>query len=209
MRGDLSSTAQVCSQCGWPFDIEALKSNTCKKCRAAILVTSIALLERFDAPAIKRYIERYTQTLAENPQDRDALLGVGICYLKLGLFDLADRFLAKLIDHHPVDPDGYGYRAICLLRGKRPRTASLPVIREADRLIGTAVELAPGDGRYEILLAALRHDYYVINGMRVPFPDPDDLVARAESKYIDALEIAQLLRLMKVGDGPVMQQFAT
>lgn len=205
----MPAAAQTCSQCGWSFNSEALQRNTCKKCKSAILVTSVAYLEKFDKPAIQKYIAQYTQALKAAPQDRDALLALSICYLKLALFDLADRFLRQFIDAHPADPSGYYYRAISILKGKRPRTASLPVIREAEQLIGTALELDPGNGRYDVLLAAIRHDYYVLNGMRVPGPTPEDLVASAEAKYVDRLEVEQIFRLIKVGEGPVRQRFTS
>lgn len=205
----MTAVAQTCSQCGWSFDTEALQLNRCKKCKSAILVTSVAYLEKFDKPAIQKYIAQYTQALKADPQNRDALLALGICYLKLGLFDLADRFLRQLIDAHPAHPSGYYYRGICSLRGKRPRTASLLVIREAEQLIGTALELDPANGRYEVLLAAIRHDYYVMNGMRVPDPTPEDLVASAQAKHLDQREIEQIFGLIKVSDGPVRQRFTS
>lgn len=205
----MEAIAQTCSQCGWSFDVEALRANTCKKCRSAILVTSVAYLEKFEKPAIQQYIAQYTQALKVDPQERDALLAVGICYLKLGLFELADRFLRHLIDAHPADPSGYYYRGICILKGKRPRTASLPIIREAEQLIGTALELDPANGRYDVLLAAIRHDYYVLNGMRVPDPAPEDLVASAEAKHVDRLEVEQIFGLIKVSEGPVRQRFTS
>ena len=203
----MEANAQTCSQCGWSFDVEALRANTCKKCKSAILVTSVAYLEKFEKPAIQKYIAQYAQALKADPQDGDALLAVGICYLKLGLSELADRFLLRLIDAHPADPSGYYYRGICILKGKRPRIASLPVIREAEQLIGTALELDAANGRYDVLLAAIRHDYYVLNGLRVPDPPPDDLVGSAEAEHLDRLEVAQIFGLIKVSDGPVRQRF--
>ena len=203
----MEAVAQTCSQCGWSFDIEALRANTCRKCRSAILVTSVAYLEKFEKPAIQKYIAQYTQALKADSQDGEALLAVSLCYLKLGLFELADRFLRQLIDAHPAEPSGYYYRGICILKGKRPRTASLPVIREAEQLIGTALELDPANGRYDLLLAAIRHDYYVLNGMRVPEPGPEDLVGTAEAKHVDQLEVEQIFALIRVGDGPIRQRF--
>jgi tetratricopeptide (TPR) repeat protein len=203
----MMATGQTCAQCGWAFDIEALQKNTCKKCKSAFLVTSVAYLEKFDKPAIQKYITQYALALKAEPEDHDALLAIAICYLKLGLFDLADRFLGKLIDFHPADPSGYCYRAISTLKGRRPRTASLSVIREAERLIGTALELDPANGRYDLLLAAVRHDYYVLNGMLVPDPAPDELVSSAAAKHLDRLEIEQLFGLIKVSDELVRQCF--
>jgi len=201
----MKAVAQTCSQCGWSFDIEGLRANSCKKCRSAILVTSVAYLEKFEKPAIQKYIAQYTQALKADSEDREALLAVSLCYLKLGLFDLANSFLCRLINAHPADPSGYYYRGICILKGRRPRTASLPVIREAEQLIGTAQELDPANGRYDVLLAAIRHDYYVLNGMRVPVPTPEDLVDTAKAKHLDQLEVEQIFVLIGVSNGPVLQ----
>lgn len=198
----MTNTAQICSQCGWAFDTAALRANTCMKCNSAMLVTSVAYLEKFEKPAIHKYIAQYTTALKANPQDADALLAVGICYIQLGLFDLADKFLQRLIDTDPASAAGYYYRSICLFRGKRPRCVSLTVAREAERLVSTAMELDPANGRNDWLLGAIRHDYYVVNGMTVPPPDPDALLESASQKHVDQLEIEQACRLLKMQDNP-------
>lgn len=203
----MTAVALSCSQCGWAFDTDAFQTNTCRKCKSAILVTSVAYLEKFERPAIQKYIAQYSQALKSEPEDHDALLAIGICYLKLGLHDLSDRYLHKLIDAHPADPAGYYYRAISTLKGKRPRTVSLPTIREAEQLVGTALELDPANGRYEILLAVLRHDYYVLNGMRVPEPTPQDLLDSANTKHVDRLEAEQVFALLKLGDEQMANRF--
>ena len=166
------------------------------------VVTSIADLAQLDTSTIQKHVASCTRVLQAEPGDRDALRALGICYLKLGLFDLSDRFIRQLIDRHPSDPSGYYYRAIALLKGKRPRTSALPVIREAEQLVDTALALDPADGRYNVLLAVLRHDYYVVNGMRVPAPAPAELIAGARSKRTDPREVDQLLDLLKINEGP-------
>jgi len=203
----MNAVALSCSQCGWAFDADALRENTCRKCKSAVLVTSVTYLEKFEKPAIQKYIAQYSQTLKSEPENRDALLAIGICYLKLGLYDLSDRFLHQLVDAHPADPAGYYYRAISTLKGRRPRTVSLPAIKDAEQLVGTALELDPANGRYEILLAVLRHDYYVLNGMRVPEPTPQELLNSAKTKHIDRLEAEQVFALLKLTDEQIMNKF--
>jgi tetratricopeptide (TPR) repeat protein len=200
----VTNIAQTCSQCGWAFDIAAISANTCKKCSSAILVTSVAYLEKFEKPAIQKYITHYTKALTANPQDAEALLAIGICYMQLGLFDLADKFLQRLIDADPTIAAGYYYRSICLFRGKRPRCVSLTVAREAERLASTAIEFDPANGRNDWLLAAIRHDYYVFNGLTVPQPGPDALLESAGQKHVDQLEIEQAFRLLKMQDNPLL-----
>ncbi len=115
----------------------------------------------------------------------------------------SDKFLNRLIDSRPDNPAGYYYRAVSIFKGKRPRIASLPVVREAERFLTTALELDPANGRYGITLAAIRRDYYFINGLRVPALGPDALVATAAGKHLDRLKIDQVLSLLNVPAGPV------
>jgi tetratricopeptide (TPR) repeat protein len=201
----MSEAAQVCPQCGWTFDMEALRANACKKCRSALLITSVAYLEKFDRPAIQKYITRYSNILKTAPDDRDALLIMGVCYLRLGLFDLATKFLSHLIDAHPEDAAGYYYKALCGFKGKRPRTATLNTVRDAEQLISTATTLEPGNARHDVLLAAVRHDYYAVNGLRMPEPTPKELLAGIAGKHLDTQEVEQGLALLNIADSPVFQ----
>ncbi len=195
--------AEVCSQCGWTFDTEALQNNTCKKCRSAILITSVAYLEKFDRPAIQKYIAQYSEVLKADPENRDGLLSMGLCYLRLGLFDLADKFLSKLMNAHPEEGSGYYYKAICCLKGRRPRTVTLGVVREAEQLILTAMTLEPANARHDVLLAAIRHDYYMLNGLRVPEPTPSELLSGIRGKHLDTREVEQGLALLNIPDSPI------
>jgi tetratricopeptide (TPR) repeat protein len=196
------SAVETCPQCGWTFDTEALQANTCKKCRSALLITSVAYLEKFDRPAIQKYIVRNSEILKRDPDDRDALLSMGLCYLRLGLYDMSEKFLGRLIDAHPEAASGYYYKAIGFLRGKRPRVATLNIIRAAEQLLLTAITLEPENGRHDMILAAMRQDYYVLNGLRVPGPTPAELVEKAHGKHLDRNEIAQGLALMNIPEFP-------
>jgi tetratricopeptide (TPR) repeat protein len=192
------STAEICPQCGWTFDTEALRANSCKKCRSALLITSVAYLEKFDRPAIQKYIAHNSAVLKRDPDEQDALLSMGLCYLRLGLYEMSEKFLGRLIDTHPEAASGYYYKASGSLRGKRPRIATLNVIRAAEQLLLTAITLEPENGRHDMILAAMRHDYYIVNGLRVPEPPPAELVEEAQGKHLDRNEIAQGLALMNI-----------
>jgi tetratricopeptide (TPR) repeat protein len=192
------STAEICPQCGWTFDTEAIRANSCKKCRSALLITSVAYLEKFDRPAIQKYIVRNTEILKRDPEDQDALLSMGLCYLRLGLYEMAEKFFGRLLEAHPEAASGYYYKAIGSLRGRRPRVQSLNAIRGAEQLLLTAMTLEPDNGRHDVVLAAMRQDYYVMNGLRIPGPTPAELVAGAQGKHLDRNEIAQGLALMGI-----------
>jgi len=192
------STAEICPQCGWTFDTEAIRANSCRKCRSALLITSVAYLEKFDRPAIQKYIAHNSEVLKRDPEDQDALLCMGLCYLRLGLHEMAEKFFGRLLEAHPDAASGYYYKAIGSLRGRRPRVQSLNAIRAAEQLLLTAMTLEPGNGRHDVVLAAMRQDYYAVNGLRMPGPTPAELVAGAHGKHLDRKEIAQGLALMSI-----------
>jgi len=190
------STSVACSQCGWTFDTEALQKNTCKKCKSAILVTSIAFLQKFEKPAIQKYIAQYSESLRSDPNNPEALLAMGICYLKLHLYDLADTFLARLVQIEPTDPRGYFYRAVGKFRGKRPSTAVRQTVQEVESLLDTATQLDPANGRYDYIHAHIVFDYYARNGMRPPGQSHTQLLEAAKTRFVDELEVAEGLQLI-------------
>jgi tetratricopeptide (TPR) repeat protein len=195
--------AETCSQCGWTFDADALRTNTCRKCRSVILVTSAAYLEGSDPPAIRKYVAQYQATLRDEPHDRDAMLGLGICSLKLGQFEQAARYLGQLIDAHPADASGYFYRSVCVFKGKRPGAATLAAVRAAEQDLLAAAELDPACARFALALAAVRYDYYVVNGMRVPAPAPDEVLASAIVADVPRRELEEPLHLFSFGERTV------
>ena len=83
------------------------------------------------------------------------------------------------------------------------------IVREAERLVVTALEIDPANGRCDWLLAGIRHDYYVVNGMSVPPPGPDELVESAAQKHVDQLEVEQAFRLLKMHDDPLWGQLCS
>lgn len=196
----MTGPSEQCSQCGWALDTHAARMNACKKCGSAVMIVSTAYLEKFEKPAIHKYIAQYSAALKVDGDNGEALLAMSICYLRLGLYELAERYCGSLIDKRPAEPAGYYYKAICLFRGRRPRIATLGVIRSAESLLETARELDPMNGRYDVCLAVIRHDYFVANGMRVPQPDPVALIDDAKQKHVDGLEVGQLITLLAVSD---------
>lgn len=173
------------------------------------MVCSISYLEKFDKPAIQKYISTYSSRLKAVPDDKEALLAIGICYMRMSLHPLAERFLKQLIDSHPEDASGYYYRALNLLGGQRPKISNLKVIREIEQLILTSAQLDPANGRYEAILASIKYDYYGLNGMLVPAPAVEELVATAAAKAIDRLEFEQSFNFLRIPESPIVGKLFT
>jgi tetratricopeptide (TPR) repeat protein len=137
-----------CPNCGWAFELEEFQNNACKKCSAVRLITSLAGVAKFSPPVLQRYVTQYDKLLKSKPEHREALLGIGICYQRLGLFDFANRFLDRFVDAYPADAGGYYYKAIALFKGRRPRIVTLSAVREARQ---RASQPSPGGSSSRLL----------------------------------------------------------
>jgi hypothetical protein len=158
------------------------------------VVTSLAVLERHPPTAIRRYLAHHDRVLKQSPEDAESLLAMALCHLALGLHEPCAIYLRRLTDAHPAEPAAYLYGALLTFRGRRPRAATLDAVRAALGLLDTAEQLDPANGVYAACSAAVVHDYFVTNGMRIPPPGPDALIARARaSAVLDGPLLARLL----------------
>jgi len=188
---------ETCPQCGAPAKLSA---GRCEYCEAEFLVTSLAYLDRFDKAGINKYINHYKQLLESSPGNGELNCAMGICYLDLGLYDLASKYFAKAIDQIPDYGDAYYYRALALLKGKRPRVLTLKEIKEAEDYLSAAIQIDDSKSRYYYLWALLKHDYYIKNGLRVSPPTFEELIGEANSKPYDKSDIEKMLQRVPIND---------
>lgn len=184
-----------------------LKNETVRENYRHELSVKTLMIEPQQEGSLRAYISHQKRLLDLDPKNSGGLLGMGIAYTQLGLFDISSRFLNQLIQFHPEMADAYLYAAICLFKGRRPRSSNLDQIRNAEAMIETAINLDIEDGKHSIALAALRFDYYITHGMRIRGDRPQELMNTSANKHIDRLEICRLLEMMGICDGPILSTF--
>ncbi|WP_261304015.1 hypothetical protein [Paenibacillus andongensis] len=146
-----------CPQCGAPAQ---LQSNVCQYCKAEFLIKSLNGLNSFNKLGIDKYIASYKKAAATDPNNNEINAALGMCYLKLGLYDFASKFYLKAIEDMVENSDVYFYAALSLLKGKRPFLSTLSVIRKAEELLEAAVSLNPAEGKYYYAHAIVKNDFY-------------------------------------------------
>ncbi len=122
----------------------------------------------------------------------------GVRQLRQGSYSLAQKTFLRLMEEQEDCPEAYYYGAICLLQGKPPQSATLKTARQAEAMAVEAQELSPGQGRFDLLLAAIRHHFYGTHGLRCDPPFADELLESAQRKGVATEEMEELYSLLKI-----------
>lgn len=145
-----------CPQCGAPAQ---LNSNVCLYCKAEFMIKSLNSLSNLNKSSIDKYIASYRKAAVADPNNTELNTAMGMCYLKLGLYDFASKFFEKAIEDMIENSDVYYYAAIAEFKGKRPFLVLLPNIRKIERLIEAAISINP-KGKFYYLLSIIQSDFY-------------------------------------------------
>lgn len=189
-----------CPQCGaaaTPSD------RNCGYCKAEFFVTSLAYLGRFDSSGIGKYLKHYKELTRHDPHDYEGLLGLGLCYLQMYSYPLAQKCFEQIIESSPEVSQAYYYYALSNMKARRLMTLSLNEVRRLETYLNTAVQLDGEIPQYKLLLAMLKRDYYETNGMKVPPPTAAELLMEIEGAEISKNELARLNEAVKVMDQQV------
>lgn len=166
---------KVCPSCGAPVEIT---SNICDYCGAAYYIQSIHSLVAVDKKGITKYIELYKKKLAERASDSEAAKALGICYVKLSMYDFALKKFKDLIEESLDDSDIYFYASICLMKGKRPFLVPLKSIKEIEVYLEAASMISPGNPSYYYAQGLIKQDYYERKFLKT-MPTANDLFSEA------------------------------
>ena len=186
-----------CPQCGAPVSPIDRK---CKYCKAELYVTDVNYLGNFDISGLNKYVKYYKDIINKDPNNIEGILGLGLCYLQLGNYQLAQNYFEELIKKSPYVSQPYYYSCLSIIRGRRLMILSLNEIRQAETYLNTAIQLDPSIPQYKLLLAMIKRDYYETNGMKVSPPAAEELLAEIKGKQIGKNELKQLRRSVKVSE---------
>ncbi len=129
---------------------------------------------------------------------------MGICYLDLKLYDLATKYFVIAIEQMPDNSDAYYYYAIALLKGRRPKILTLKEIEKIESYLGAAMQIDSNKSKNYYLLAIIKYDFYVANGLRVNPPTFEELIREGNSKPFEKKEVEKMLQRVPVGDAQIL-----
>lgn len=183
-------TINQCQNCG---KILAPGVTECGKCHTkhAIQPTVVNPL-RFTAAQAADYRVQFQEQATACPKDSNAQFAMGLTYLGLKNYELADEFLTKAVQLTPADPDVYYYTALALFHHRSVMNLSKTEMERIEEWLNTAVQMQP-KRKYLILQMILRQGMSSI-GINVDADkmSPAELVSLARQTVQEEDEMAEI-----------------
>jgi tetratricopeptide (TPR) repeat protein len=132
-------------------------------------------------------------------------LALGLTQLDLGQYSEAIASLSKAHERAPLDADTLYYLALAHIRGRELRTLTWSEIGIIERLLDAAIRLDASRAHYLYLLALVKYEYYLRNGLTASSPQIEDLLSNADQAEYSRSEIAHLFRHAPVAESPLTQ----
>lgn len=186
--------AKECPQCGAPLDKNSYK---CKYCKADVFISSVSYLSNYDNSQIQKYIKYYKELINQNPNEDKGYIGLGLCYLQLSMFPLAQKNLEKALELAPENSSVYYYYCLSVVAGRRIRSLSLEIVEEMVQYLNTAINMEPDNPLYLLLMMLIKYDFYSLNGFNEPEPTHEELLQRLEDVDIDDEELNRMKTCVK------------
>lgn len=146
----------TCPGCGEPWSLDMKE---CPSCLRPVVITTFSSVSGMSSLELNKYAKTYKKILAEDEDNAPINSAIGMCYLKLKLYDKALDAFEKAIEDDFDNSETYFYAAVCVLGGKKAFLNSRANIEKAESYINAAMMIEPR-GIYEYFLAYIKYDFY-------------------------------------------------
>ncbi|MCT7634745.1 tetratricopeptide repeat protein [Aliarcobacter butzleri] len=184
-----------CPQCG---AAPAPSDRKCNYCKAEFFVTSLAYLGSLDINGVSKYLKHYKEIITKEPDNTEGLMGLGLCYLQMGNYQLSKKCFEQLIESSPFLSQPYYYFVLSSVKGRRLRTISMSEAKQFDTYVNSAIQIDDLP-HYWLFLAMLKGDYFISNGLKTAEPSIKDILNKVSQSEISRNEIAFLQKAVKTG----------
>ena len=147
-------------------------------------------------PQVNKYISTIQTLLAENPNEKKLNSALGICFLKLKLYDKALPYFEKAMEDNFSDPMLYYYASVCFLKGKKAYLAMRPEINAIEKYLEAAISLDP-KGILYYFRAYIKYDYFSRKAYKTS-PTWQEALKDAQRAGVSGEDIAEFYRLTGV-----------
>ncbi|MDR1585347.1 MAG: hypothetical protein LBS07_04130 [Prevotellaceae bacterium] len=112
---------------------------------------------------------------------------MGLLYMSLKNYELAQRNFRDAIDQSPFEADMYYYYSLSLIGGRTFKDVDSKDVKRIEEYLNAAMGMET-KCKYLMLLMAVKQEYYLANGLKIQGETPDKLYERALEYAPDGLE---------------------
>ena len=146
-------TVNQCQVCG---KILAPGVTECGKCHTKHSIQPAVVNPlRFTAAEAAEYRAEFQEQVTACPKDSNAQFAMGLTYLGLKNYELADEYLVKAVQLTPSNPDVYYYTALSMFHHRSVMNLSKAEMNRIEEWLNTATQIQP-KRKYLILQMILR-----------------------------------------------------
>lgn len=168
----------------------------CDWCHKPIIISTFNSIADMSLPEVNKYANAYKKEIQESGNNMDLSVSVGMCYLKLKMYDKAVEAFDKTIEENFDNSEIFFYEAIALLGGKKAFVCLRPNINKALHLLESANMVEP-KGIYYYFLAYIKYDYFARKRFRIS-PDYIEEYIKARDIGLSEYDVEQLYMLLGV-----------
>ena len=150
------------------------------------------------------YIRHFKEQTHANPKDTNALFGMGLVYMGLKNYELAQKNLEEAVKLSPLEPDIYYYFALSLFEGHNPKHINPNTADRIEEWLHTASNRQE-KRKYLVLLMVLRQCHYVDNGLQVKGEAPIELMEKIRKMVPEADDVSEILEHVQITDKQVKE----
>lgn len=166
----------------------------CEYCDSPVVITSFSTLDNMSSPKVNKYANAYKNMMDDNPDSEELAISLGMCFMKLKLYDKAYAAFDKAISAYTENPEVYFMAAVCALGGKKAFLAGKANVDKAISMLQIANDVEPR-GIFYYFDAYLRYDFYKRKALNIR-PGYTESLMKAETlgySYADAQLLFELL----------------
>ena len=182
----------TCPGCGAPIDTKLAK---CYQCGRPYVITSFNNVYGMTPNIAMGLKGAYQREVEANPDNPEANFSLGICLLKLNMYDKAYDKFDKAIEDSIDNPEAYFWAAVSLLKGKRAFLTPKATIDKALELTDTA-RMLEERGIFSYFCAYLKYDYYNLKRLNIQ-PSYVEELQRAATNVTQE-DIRMLAEILKI-----------
>lgn len=168
----------------------------CPSCRQPIMFSSFSSAASMPPPLVNKYAGAYRKALAENPDNQGLNASLGICYLRLKLYDKAVEAFEKAMPDNFDNPEPFYLAAVALLQGKKAFVTPRASIDKALEYLNAAtmIEMRP---IFYYFMAYIKYDYFERKFLNTS-PNYKEMLQTANEYGLGSADVADFYAMLGV-----------